>query len=139
LAKTATGFFVSPSLFGNFFGEKSYRSGDIAKTSYFHNQSSVNFEHKIWTVSYLPIRTFFVLRQKRYPKKVKAAQKFYDSAAQKKLKKRLFSKTRLPVSRGHAAHPIVLAQTVAKKPFFAFGQFFCLLHRNSCEASPGFR
>jgi hypothetical protein len=94
---------------------------------------------KILILNNLIVCTFFVLPQKRYPKKVKAAQKFNDSAAQKNLKKDFLAKLAFLPNRASSAHSIVLAQTVAKKPFFAFGQFFYLLHRNSCEASPGFR
>jgi hypothetical protein len=81
----------------------------------------------------------FCLETKKVPKKIQGCTAILRLRCAKKLKKRLFSKTRLPVARGHAAHPIVLAQTVAKKPFFACGQFFYLLRRNCCEASPGFR
>jgi hypothetical protein len=63
-----------------------------AKTGCFHNQSPIIFEYRILTVSYLPVRTFFVLPQKRYPRKVKAAQQFNDSAAQKNLKKGFLAK-----------------------------------------------
>jgi hypothetical protein len=80
LAKTATGFFVSRSLFGDFWATKSYKSVGILAIV-FLLKIRPNLEDKTLIVNNLKVCTFFVLKQKRYPKKFKAAQKFNDSAA----------------------------------------------------------
>jgi hypothetical protein len=62
-----------------FWATKSYKSvGSTATIFYF--KSEFNFIHKKLILNNLIVRAFFVLPQKRYPKKFKAAQKFYDSA-----------------------------------------------------------
>jgi hypothetical protein len=63
-----------------FWATKSHKSVGILAIV-FLLKIGTNLEYKTLIVNNLTVHTFFVLPQKRYPKKVKAAQKFYDSAA----------------------------------------------------------